>query len=202
MKALPEYCVQVKGDIDKVNAYFMQNLNQLLSRGEGADDKEDILFAAYQHVPDAEFRKYMGQKKDDYYDNINDMANADYKTIMLKAKTKYDMLLSNKDRPFGSPSEEEQHVIALQAELNEVKDSNLKLSKQLKSKLKSPAPGTNANKVTSSSFNNDIFFIYNRLLTYRGFPNTLNCLNFDIYDCCLDIQRRNFWRNHHGTCQI
>ena len=93
----------------------------------------------------------MGQKKDDYYDNINDMANADYKTIMLKAKTKYDMLLSNKDRPFGSPSEEEQHVIALQAELNEVKDSNLKLSKQLKSKLKSPSSGTNANKVASST---------------------------------------------------
>jgi hypothetical protein len=129
LKVLPEYCVQVKGDIDKVNAYFMQNLNQLLSRGEGADDKEDILFAAYQHVPDAEFRKYMGQKKDDYYDNINDMANADYKTIMLKAKTEYDMLMLSKDRPFGSPSEEEQHVIALQAELNKVKDSNLKLSK-------------------------------------------------------------------------
>ncbi len=79
LKALPEYCVQVKGDIDKINAYFMQNLNQLLSQGEGADDKEDILFTAYQHISDAEFRKYMGQKKDDYYDNINDMANADYK---------------------------------------------------------------------------------------------------------------------------
>ncbi len=88
MKVLPEYCVQVKGDIDKVNAYFMQNLNQLLSHGEGADDKEDILSAAYQHVPDAEFRNYMSQKKDDYYVNIKDMANADYKTIMLKEKTK------------------------------------------------------------------------------------------------------------------
>ena len=129
----------------------MQNLNQLLSQGEGADDKEDILFAASQHVPDAEFMKYMGQKKDDYYDNINDMANADYKTILLKVKTKYNMLLSDKDRPFGSPSKDEQHVIALQAELNEVKDSNLKLSKQLKSKLKSPAPGTNANKVASNT---------------------------------------------------
>jgi hypothetical protein len=30
----------------------MQNLNQLLAQGEGADDKEDILFAAYQHIPD------------------------------------------------------------------------------------------------------------------------------------------------------
>ena len=128
----------------------MQNLNQLLARGEGADDKEDILFATYQHVPDAEFRKYMSQKKDDYYNNIHNMTNTDYKTIMLMATTKYDMLLSNKNRPFGSPSEEEQHVIALQAELNEVKDSNLKLSTQLKSKLKSPAAGTNANKVTSN----------------------------------------------------
>jgi hypothetical protein len=47
LKALPEYCVQVKGNIDKVSSYFMQNFNQLLARGEGADDKEDILFATY-----------------------------------------------------------------------------------------------------------------------------------------------------------
>jgi hypothetical protein len=46
------------------------------------------------------------------------MANADYKTIMLKAKTKYNILLPYMDRPFGSPSKDEQHVIALQAELN------------------------------------------------------------------------------------
>ena len=79
------------------------------------------------------------------------MPNADYKTIMLKAKTKYDMLLSNKDRPFGSPSDEEQHVIALQAELNEVKDSNLKLSKQLRSKPKPSTSGNNTNMLNSSS---------------------------------------------------
>ena len=47
LKALPEYCVGVgvKGDVDKINAYFMQNLNQLLTRGEGAGSKEGILFA-------------------------------------------------------------------------------------------------------------------------------------------------------------
>ena len=66
----------------------MQNLNQLLARGEGGEDKEDILFSAYQHFPGIEFRKYMNQKRDNYYDNINDMINADYKTIMLKADTK------------------------------------------------------------------------------------------------------------------
>ena len=49
-----------------------------------------------------EFRKYMGQKGN-YFDNISIMVNVDYKTIILKDKSKYDMLLSNKDRPFGSP---------------------------------------------------------------------------------------------------
>jgi hypothetical protein len=151
LKALPEFCVQVTGDIDKVNSYFLQNLNQLLARGEGADDKEDILFAAYQHVPDAEFRKYMSQKKDDYYDNINDMVNADYRTIMIKAKTKYDMLLANKDRPFGTPSDEEQQVIALKAELEQFKDTNFKLSKQLKSKLKASSSGNIPRTNTTAS---------------------------------------------------
>ena len=151
LKALPEYCIQVKGDVDKVNSYFMQNLTQLLARGEGADDKEDILFAAYQHVPDAEFRKYMNQKRDDYYDNINDMVNADYRTIVLKAMTKYDMLLSNKDRPFGTLSDEEQQVIAIKAELEQFKDTNLKLSKQLKSKLKpTTSSSTNASNTNAS----------------------------------------------------
>lgn len=42
----------------------------------------------------------MCQKKDNYYNNVSIMAHADYKTIMLKAKTKYVTLQSNKNRPF------------------------------------------------------------------------------------------------------
>ena len=44
---------QKKGDVEKVN----QKMNQLVSRGEGADNEEDVLLAAYQHIPDVEFRK-------------------------------------------------------------------------------------------------------------------------------------------------
>ena len=49
----------------------------------------------------------MNQKQDNHYDNINDMVNVGYRMIMLKAKTKYNMLLSNKDRPFGTLSDKE-----------------------------------------------------------------------------------------------
>ena len=70
------------------------------------------------------------------------MANADYKVIMLKAKTKYDMLLSNKDRTCGTPK----------AKLEQFKDSNLKLPKLLKSKLKtSSGSASNAKKINSAS---------------------------------------------------
>ena len=69
----------------------------------------------------------------------------------MKAKTKYDMFLANKDRPFGTPSDEEQQVIALKAELEQFKDTNFKLSKQLKSKLRASSSGNTARANTSSS---------------------------------------------------
>ena len=87
LNALSEYCVWVKGDVDKINAYFMQNLCQLLFQGEGADDKEVINFAAYNHVPDAELRKDMSQNKNFYYTNNNERATAVYKSFILKSKS-------------------------------------------------------------------------------------------------------------------
>jgi hypothetical protein len=78
------------------------------------------------------------------------MVNADYRTIMLKAKTKYNMLLSSKDRPFGTPLDEEQQVVALKAELEQFKDTNFKLTKQLKShKETSQSNPSQANESTN-----------------------------------------------------
>ena len=68
------------------------------------------------------------------------MINADYRIIMLrKAKTKYDILLSNKDLLSGTPLNEEQQHISLKAKLEQFKATNFKLSKQLMSKLKTSA---------------------------------------------------------------
>ena len=63
LKVLPEYCLQVKGDINKVNVYFMQNLNQLLSHGEGADDKEDILFFCISTCSRCRIQKVCGSEE-------------------------------------------------------------------------------------------------------------------------------------------
>jgi hypothetical protein len=78
LKALPEFCVQVKGDVNKVNAYLMKILNQLLSQCEGADNKETSILLQISMFQ-MQNSGSMGQKKDNYYNNINDMANAAYK---------------------------------------------------------------------------------------------------------------------------
>jgi len=132
IKDLPIYAVTVKGDIDLIHKRFLEHYALLKARGEEVDDKEGLLFDTYSHVPDAVFRTYMNKKKDDFYDNVNDMQNTNYEDIIKKAAAKLNLLKVSTDHVWGAPSDEEAQVIALKAELLKVNDKALKLSKQLK----------------------------------------------------------------------
>lgn len=138
LKDLPTVVTTVNGDIDAIHSHFTVNYNQLRARGADMDDKEELLFAAYSNVPDYRFRKYMDDRETDYFDSRGDMAGKDYRFIMQLAKQKYDTLLKDTHYKWGTPSPAEQQVIALHAELTEVKSENLQISKQLKAKLKDP----------------------------------------------------------------
>ena len=126
IKDLPIYAVTVKGDIDLIHKQFLEHYALLKARGEEVDDKEGILFDAYSHVPDSDFRKYMAGKKDDYYDNVNDMQDTTYEDIIKKATAKFNLLKAASDHVWGAPSDEEAQVIALKAELYKVNDKALK----------------------------------------------------------------------------
>ena len=135
IKDLPAVAAALKGNVDKIHEHFNSAYTQLRSRGQDIDDKEDLLFDAYAQVPDAEFRKYMARKKEDYYDNINDMKDKDWEYIMKKAKEKFNSLSKDPKHTWGSLDDTEQQVIALRSELTQVKDKNLQLSRQLRNKL-------------------------------------------------------------------
>lgn len=132
IKDLPVYAVTVKGDIDLIHKRFLEHYSLLKARGQEVNDKEGILFETYSHVPDAKFRTYMAKKKDDFYDDVNDMKGTTYEDIMKKAAAKFHLLKVATDHVWGAPSDEEAQVIALKAELIKVNDKALKLSKQLK----------------------------------------------------------------------
>ena len=129
---LPNFCLQVLGDVDKIHTRFNNTYAQLKARGEDVNDKEGILFSTYAQVPDKDFRDYMKRQKDDYLDNSGDMKNADYLAIMKKAASKFNSMKQDPTHQWGQPSEEDQKVIALEALL----DKNLKLTKELQQKLK------------------------------------------------------------------
>ena len=135
IKDLPAVAAAAQGNIDKIHEHFNANYTQLRSRGQDIDDKEDLLFDAYAQVPDDAFRKYMSRKQEDYFDNINDMKDQNWEFIMKKAKEKYNALTKDPKHTWGSLDTTAQEVIALKAELTQVKDKNLQLSRQLRSKL-------------------------------------------------------------------
>jgi hypothetical protein len=136
LKDLPTVAVTLNGDIDAIHAYFNDTYSQLRAHSEDVDDKEDILFAAYANVPDAKFQSYMEKKESDWYEDVNDMQGMDWKHITKKAKEKYDSLKSDTHYKWGTPSLAEQKVIALQAQVADLKSENLQISKKLKGKLK------------------------------------------------------------------
>ena len=138
LKDLPTVAVtlNLNGDIDAIHAYFNDTYSQLQARGEDVDDKEDLLFAAYANVPDGKFQSYMEKKESDWYEDVNDMQGKDWKDIMKKAKEKYDLLKMDTHYKWGTPSLAEQKVIALQAQLADLKLENLQILKKLKGKLK------------------------------------------------------------------
>jgi hypothetical protein len=136
LKDLPTVASTLNGDIDAIHSYFNDTYSQLRARGEDVDDKEDILFAAYANVPDAKFKSYMEKKESDWYEDVNDMQGTDWKHIMKKAKEKYDLLKGDAHYKWGTLSPAEEQVIALQAQIVDLKSENLQISKKLKGKLK------------------------------------------------------------------
>lgn len=141
IKDLPNHPDTLSGNVDGLHSNFFNAYNQLKARGADVDDKEELLFAAYQRVPDAKFRSYMEKKSEEWFDQTGDMAGTDFSTVIKKAKAKADQLKGDTHYEWGTPSPEEAKVIALQAELNDVKSKNLQISKKLKDKLKDSKKG-------------------------------------------------------------
>jgi len=102
------------------------------------DDVHTILFEAYlQGVPDATFHDYMSRLQDDLMDQTGDMWDATHKDITKKAKAKYNLLVNS--GKWGAKSPDLEKIIALKAQVRELKD--LKLSVQLLKKLKQGQKG-------------------------------------------------------------
>lgn len=107
--------LEVSYNIEEFNLYVTNQVEQLAARGAQSSDLLINLFEAYLAVPDRKFVDYI-EKQKDKFDEGEDVTE---KTLMQVALVKY------KDRKrsdtWQAPSREEEEIVALKAEIGELK---------------------------------------------------------------------------------
>mmetsp|Transcript_21623 Transcript_21623/g.36824 ORF Transcript_21623/g.36824 Transcript_21623/m.36824 type:complete len:423 (-) Transcript_21623:240-1508(-) len=126
MTKLPSKFIKLNYNVEKFNQEVSLLIYGLASGGEKSSDLSGNLFAAYLSAKDRTFRRYMEDKKT-AYDEGTDFTS---QQLMQLALTKYNQLLL--EDKWNAPSEEEQQIIALTAQLKKEKAAREKLAKNVK----------------------------------------------------------------------
>ena len=134
---LPAYMGTIKSDIEKFNIHVKTQLDALYARGENTTDLVANLFKGYKAASDKEFRAYIRKKEEDYDESTQEM---DYQRLMLLASNKYKTLVES--GRWNTPSEEDNKIIALEAQVKQL----VKLKKKAKDSDKDKNKNKNKNK--------------------------------------------------------
>ena len=59
---IASYAIRVSGDVEKITAYFTDNVSRIKAAGASVSDPVDILFKGLLAVPCKDFCRYIGNK--------------------------------------------------------------------------------------------------------------------------------------------
>ena len=115
---LDEYIVKIDSDITKFNNYVKMLISSLQARGQRTEDLLSHLFKGYMAASDKTFVRYIDSKKEKYEEGKalepgRLMQLADNRFRLLKEREEWD-----------APSQEEEKLMALQAEVDKLKRGN------------------------------------------------------------------------------
>jgi predicted RNA-binding protein YlxR (DUF448 family) len=118
--------LEVSYDIEVFNLYVTSQIEQLAARGESSSDILINVFTAYLAVPDKKFVEYV-EKQKDRFDEGEDIT---YKKLMQVALIKFkDRKRSDK---WQAPSAEEEQILALTAQIGDLKKEKSALADKAK----------------------------------------------------------------------
>ena len=138
LMALPAKMMKLKFDIPAFNSYVQETVALLGAGGQTSTDLLVYLFDAYRKVEDKEFGDFIKRQKQDYDDGRQEFT---VELLMDRALNKYNQLYQ--DDVWMVKSKEEEDIIALKAEIKELKSKNLSKGKSKEDKKK---PGSDTNK--------------------------------------------------------
>jgi len=116
LSSLDEYIGTIGSDIVKFNGYVMLLISSLNARGHKTEDLMTNLFKGYLAASDKVFVEYMSKKKDDWEDDTTEYTT---QSLMQIAANKFKNLKAKGN--WNAPSESEEKILALEAEVKNLK---------------------------------------------------------------------------------
>ena len=125
LSQLDQYMVSIDSDIEKFNLYVKKLRQDLHARGEVTNDLLVNLFKGYKAASDQAFVNYIQRKRDAYDEGENVTENS----LMNDAENKFNNI--KLEGKWNALSPDQEKIMALTAKFNQLKDKNLKLSKEI-----------------------------------------------------------------------
>ena len=136
----------LKGNITEFNQWVRKQMGRLHAREQEAVDLLYYLWKAYKAAPDKEFVTYIKDLKSQCDDG---RATFTVEDLMVRAKNKYEARLLDEENAWGKPTEEQEKIVAMSAEINSLKkerNSAPGKANKPKEKTKKQAPKKAASK--------------------------------------------------------
>ena len=108
----------LKGNITEFNQWVRKQMGRLHAREQEAVDLHNYLWKAYKAAPDDEFVVYIKDLKSQCDDG---RATFTVEDLMVWAENKYEARLLDKENTRGKPTEDQEKIVAMTAEINSLK---------------------------------------------------------------------------------
>ena len=108
----------LKGNITEINQWVHKQMGQLHAREQEAVDLLYYLWKAYKAAPDDEFVVYIKELKSQADDSRATYSEED---LMVRAENKYEVRLRDEENTWGKPTDEQEKIVAITAEINSLK---------------------------------------------------------------------------------
>ena len=108
----------LKGNITEFNQWVRKQMGRLHAREQEALDLLYYLWKAYKAAPDDEFVVFIKDLKSQCDDG---RATFTAKDLMVRAENKYEARLLDEENTWGKPTDEQEKIVAMTAEINSLK---------------------------------------------------------------------------------
>ena len=108
----------LKGNITEFNQWVRKQMGRLHAREQEAVDLLYYLWKAYKAAPNDEFVMYIKELKSQADDG---RATYTAEDLMVRAENKYEARLLDEDNTWGKPTDEQEKIVAMMAEINSLK---------------------------------------------------------------------------------